>query len=133
MYLIIRIKLLIHKAISNLIISSRFNICHKLIYQWLVRIFRMDLGWKEEAFNIRIISNKFLIIICNLGLIRTYPKVIKILYKILATLWVRNGVMANRRIFSWISNYLLFLETATVIIIHPNFLSSKANSLFINI
>jgi len=132
-YLIIRIKLLIHKAISNLIISSRFNICHKLIYQWLVRIFRMDLGWKEEAFNIRIISNKFLIIICNLGLIRTYPKVIKILYKILATLWVRNGVMANRRIFSWISNYLLFLETATVIIIHPNFLSSKANSLFINI
>jgi len=132
-YLIIRIKLLIHKAISNLIISSRFNICHKLIYQWLVRIFRMDLGWKEEAFNIRIISNKFLIIICNLGLIRTYPKVIKILFKILATLWVRNGVMANRRIFSWISNYLLFLETATVIIIHPNFLSSKANSLFINI
>ena len=93
----------------------------------------MGLAWKEQAFNITIINSKFLIIKCKMDLIRVYLIVIKIRFKILAMLWVKNGVMDIRMMFLWISNFQLLLELEIVITIHLNFLFSKANNLYINI
>ena len=131
-FLIIWINQLLHKVMSKSIIN-RFNTCHRPICQSLVRDLRMDLGWKEEAFNIKITSNKFLIIICKLGLIKVYLIAIKIHFRILAMLWVRNGVMVSKMMFSWINNSQLLLEPVIVIIILLNCLFSKVNSLYINI
>ena len=91
----------------------------------------MGLAWKEQAFNIMIINSKFLIIKCKMDLIKVYLIAIKIRFKILAMLWVKNGVMEIRMMFLWISNFQLLLEI--VITIHLNFLFSKANNLYINI
>ena len=78
-----------------------------------------------------IINSKFLSIKCKMDLIRVYLIAIKIRFKILAMLWVKNGVMEIRMMFLWISNFQLLLEI--VITIHLNFLFSKANSLYISI